>query len=91
MAAPVIRLLGSSFGENVFLYEFVKAGDTLEKHRHDFMHRAFIETGSRFDWFGEKSKGTIEGPSVLTFPAGREHGMVALTDMARCFVVMPRP
>ena len=89
MSPPKTAMLECNYDETVMLYTFVRAGDTLDLHTHAFMHRAMIPAGSRFEWFGKINRGEVEGPHVLTFPAGVPHGMRALNDGACCFVVMP--
>ncbi len=86
---PRIDVLATTHGETVALYTFVRAGDMLPLHNHPFMHRALIPAGSSFEWFSEKSAGSVEGPHVLTFPAHVPHGMRARNDGACCFVSMP--
>ena len=89
MAPPVIKLLSKNYGEVIYLYEFRAVGDELALHNHSFMHRAMICPGSQFEWFTTKHKGEVVGPAVLTFPAGVQHGLRALSAGSSCFIPMP--
>jgi quercetin dioxygenase-like cupin family protein len=77
MALP--RLIPIS--ERYYAYVFEKAGDELPLHAHPFTHDTIVAVG-RIEWFTGRRRETVEAWHVITFPAGVEHGIVALSDGA---------
>jgi len=68
------------FGGGVYVKESqFQAGESGEKHIHDFDHLSTLATGVvRLQVDEEVS--TITGPSVITVKAGKAHKVTALTD-----------
>lgn len=68
----------------VSIYDFEKAGDTLEPHVHgeDDIHITIIARGELVA-FTPDSERTVREGAVLDWQVGEWHGLRALTDNAR--------
>jgi quercetin dioxygenase-like cupin family protein len=67
-------------------YHFLKAGDEITMHKHDFFqHGSFVCRGE-FDVYDDAGKSVVVGTgSFVEFPIGRRHAIRARTDDAYCF------
>lgn len=82
-AAESFTLFGLPFTQ----YRFAKAGDEIPEHAHDFDHGMIVAAGAVLA-FGARELELKAGDRVV-FPAGRRHGIRALSDGATIYNVMP--
>jgi quercetin dioxygenase-like cupin family protein len=69
------------FGAGVYAKEtHIPAGCVLGQHKHKFDHLSILASGNATLSSPGRFDRILQGPSVITIPAGTEHTVKAITD-----------
>lgn len=77
------------FGTNFIQYDFECVGDELPLHDHPFDHAMLVAKGDVVAFGEDGVELKLPEGDRIVFPAGKKHGVRALTKGARIFNIMP--